>query len=444
MLFSKRDLTRLIVPLLIEQTLALTIGMLDAVMVAQAGEAAVSGVSLVDSVNLLFLYFLGSVATGGAITISQFLGANDLDNARKSASQLIWVPAIFALVISLAMEFSRKGLLSLVFGSVTPEIMASAQAYFFYTVLSYPFIAIYNSGAAIYRAMGNSKVSMYASIVMNLLNVSGNAILIFVFRMGAAGAAIATLFSRVVGACIMMYLVRDKRQLVHVDKLFKFKPDFKLIKRMLGIGIPNGFEGSVFQLGKVITQSLVSTFGTVAIAANAAANTLSALLYIPGNAVGPTMTAVVGRCVGAGEKEQAKKYARKLLGIAYLLIISMSVVLSIASKPLVGMFNLSVDSTTLAIYLFVFHNICVSTVWPVAFTLPNSFRAASDVKYTMILSIVSMWIFRVGGSFFFGKYLGLGVAGVWYGMACDWTFRCIIFGIRYLRGTWLTKYKKMT
>lgn len=441
MLFSKRDLTRLIIPLLIEQTLAITIGMLDTVMVASAGEAAVSGVSLVDSVNLLFLYFLGSLATGGAIVISQFLGAKDIENARGAAKQLLFVPTVFALILSLVMAFFRRGVLSLVFGSVSPEIMNSAEEYFLYTALSFPFIAIYNAGAAIYRAMGNSKVSMYASIIMNVINVVGNAILIFGFGMGAAGAAIATLFSRIVGAFLMIYLVRDRSQTVHIEQLFRYRPDFKLIKRILGIGIPNGFEGSVFQLGKVITQSLVSTFGTVAIAANAAANTLSALLYIPGNAIGPTMTAVVGRCVGAEEMGQAKVYAKKLLGICYLLIIAMAAVLSIFSPQLVGMFNLSDEATRLAIYLFIFHNICVSIVWATAFALPNSFRAANDVRFTMILSIASMWIFRVGFSYLFGEFMGLGVAGVWYGMICDWTFRCIIFGIRFLRGTWLTKYK---
>ncbi len=443
MLFSKRDLTRLIVPLLIEQTLAITIGMIDTVMVASAGEAAVSGVSLVDAVNRLFLYFFSALATGGAIVISQFLGAREIDNAQKAAKQFVYMPAIVALVLSVALIFGHAGLLNLVFGSVSKEIMENARGYFFITALSYPFIAIYNSGAAIYRAMGNSKVSMYASMIMNLINIVGNSILIFGFGLGAKGAAIATLFSHVVGASIMIYLVQDKRQTVFVERILHYKPDFKLIKRIAGIGLPNGFEGSVFQLGKVITQSLVSTFGAVAIAANAAANTLSGLLYIPGSAVGPTMTAVVGRCVGAGEKEQARKYAKKLLGIAYLLIISMAVLLSIFSPQLVGMFSLSPEASKLAIYLFIFHNICVSTVWPTAFTLPNSFRAANDVRFTMIVSIASMWIFRVGFSYLFGKFLGLGVAGVWYGMACDWLFRCVVFGVRFLRGTWLTKYKTM-
>lgn len=443
MLFSRRDLAKLIVPLLIEQALSVTIGMMDTVMVSAAGEAAVSGVSLVDSVNLLILYFLNAMATGGAIVISQALGAKDTKNIKAAPKQLIWVSFLFGVLLSAVMVFSRKGLLRLIFGSISAEIMANAQIYFLFTALSFPFIALRNAVGANYRAYGISKVSMYVSMVQNILNISGNALLIYQFHMGAAGAAIATLFSRFVGAVIMVCLACNKRSPVYIEKILHFKPDFKLIKRILGIGLPSGFENSVFQLGKVITQSLISTFGSVAIAANAVANTLSSMLYIPGSAMGLAMTSVVGRCMGANEKAQAKLYARRLLGIVYAIIAVMAVSMSIFSPNLVGLFSLSEEAEALAIRLFLLHNICVCTVWSTAFTLPNSFRAASDVTYTMVLSITSMWVFRVGGSFFFAKLLGMGVIGVWVGMACDWVFRAVLFGIHYLRGSWLTKYTKI-
>lgn len=441
MLFSKKDLRKLIIPLLIEQAFASTVGMADTIMVAQAGEAAVSAVSLVDSVNLLILYFLGALSTGGSIVISQAIGAQKNTLIEDAKKQLFWVSLLVGVALTVIFIPVRKPLLHLIFGSVSTEIMANAQLYFFITVLSYPFIALRNAVGAAYRAFGNSKVSMYVSFATSFLNICGNAILIFVFHMGVAGAALSTLFARIVGAVIMIFLVCDNRRAVYIKDILHFKPDFKLIKRILGIGIPNAFENSVFQFGKVTTQSLISTFGSVSIAANAAANTLSAMLYIPGSAMGGAMTAVVGRCVGADEREQARQYTRKLLGIVYAIIVTMAVVMSLLSKQFVGMFNLSAEAETLAINLFLLHNICVSTVWPIAFTLPNSFRAASDVQYTMVLSIFSMWAFRVGGSFFFAKFLEMGVLGVWIGMACDWLFRAILFGIRYLRGTWLTKYK---
>lgn len=443
MLFTNRDLKKIIVPLLIEQILGVTIGMLDTVMVASAGEAAVSGVSLVDSVNLLMFYVIGALASGGAITISQLLGAKNKEYANKAVKQLVWVVFLVSSILMVLMLTFRKGLLALIFGSIEADVMASAQIYFLFTAMSYPFLALYNAGAAIFRAMGNSKISMRASLVMNLINLCGNALLIFVFKMGAAGAAIATLFARMVGAGIMMYLAHNKKLEIYMEKTLSWKPDWILIKRICGVGIPNGLENGMFQFGKVITQSLISSFGTVAIAANAAASGLCSIQYTAGGALGLTMVIVVGRCVGACETEQAKMYARKLLFIAYSIVTTVCVIMAIFSKQLVGLYGLSVDSTALGQKLLLLHCVAACTVHPTAFCLTNSFRAASDVRFTMIISMVSMWIFRVGLSYVFGRYMGMGVMGVWYAMVCDWTFRAIIFGTRFIRGTWLTKYKAL-
>lgn len=419
MMFSNLDLRKIIVPLIIEQFLAVTIGMLDTVMVAWAGEEAVSGVSLVDSVNLLMIYIFSALAGGGAVTISQILGTKNKEYAGEAAKQLVWVVFLVSALIMTIMLIFRKSLLSLIFGSVTPQVMANAQIYFLFTALSYPFLALYNAGASIFRATGNSKISMKVSFVMNLTNFCGNALLIFVFRLGAAGAAIATLFARFVGAIIMMYLAHDTKLPVHIQRIFRYKPDFNLIKRICGIGIPNGAENGIFQFGKVLTQSLISSFGTMHIAANAAASGLSSIQYTPGTAIGLAMITIVGRCVGAGEKEQAKEYAKKLLKIAYIMMASLALVMAIFAKPLVGLYGLSPESADLAHKLLLMHSLAIATVHPTAFCLTNSFRAANDVKYTMMLSIASMWIFRVGFSYILGKYLGLGVTGVWCAMILE-------------------------
>ncbi|MBQ6824770.1 MAG: MATE family efflux transporter [Clostridia bacterium] len=442
MLFTKQELKKMIVPMFVENVLSVTVGMADTVMVARAGEAAVSGVSLVDSVNLLILYFIGALSSGGAILIAQAIGAKNERVIKDAQKQLFWISVIISSIISLIIVISHRPLLRLIFGSISAEIMANAQIYFLITALSLPFLAIRNAVGAAYRSFGITKVSMNISLLTNVINVGGNALLIFGFGMGAAGAATSTLFARFIGAVLSVVLVLDKKRPVYIEKLFHYRPDGKLIKRILQIGLPSAFENSVFQLGKVMTQSLVSTFGTVAIAANATANTLTSMLYVPGTTMSGAITTVVGRCVGADEPKQAKKYARNLVGLAYLFIITMALVMWLLSKQLVGLFNLSAESQPLAINLVLFHNAFVCTVWPIAFTLPNAFRAASDVNFTMILSIVSMWLFRVGGSFFFAKTLEFGIYGVWMGMACDWVFRAAVFGIRYLRGTWLTKYKK--
>lgn len=443
MLFSRRDLFKIILPLFAEQLLAVTVGMCDSMMVSSAGEAAVSGVSLVDSINLFLIYVFSAFGAGGAVVCSQFMGKKDYVAARTSAKQLVYsVLAVSILIMTVALVF-RTTLLKLIFGSIEADVMFHAKNYFLFTALSFPFIALYNSGAAIFRSMGNSKVSMFASIITNSINIIGNAIFIFKFRLGAAGAAIATLIARAIGATIMMVLVRNKHNPIYLEKMLRVKLDFPIIKRILGIGIPSGLENGMFQLGKLITQGLISGFGTAAIAANSVASHLAAFEYSVGNAIGLAMVTVVGQCIGAGDKGQAKKYALKLLGIEYAVIIFVSALFSILAKPLIGIYNFSAEGSSIAFTLIIIHNIFTSTVWPVSFTLSNSFRAASDVRYPMAISILSMWIFRVGFSYVFALGLGLGLLGVWLAMFTDWTFRAICFAIRFLRGKWLTKYKPL-
>lgn len=443
MLFSRKDLVKLIIPLFIESIFSVVVGMADTMMVARAGEEAVSGVSLVDSVNLLILYFLGALSTGGAIVLSQVIGAGRSKNVKTIAKQLIWASCIVGLSFTLIMVLFREGLFRLIFGSVSEGIMKNALGYSLFTALSFPFLALHSAVGAYYRVYGNSSVSMRVTLLVNLLNISGNALLIFGFGMGAKGAAIATLFARFVGAAITLALVFHKKTIVYIEDLLHYKPDYNVIKRILSIGLPNAFENSVFQFGKVITQSLISGFGTISIAANAAANTLTSMVYICGQSVGPAMTTVVGRCIGAGEKKQAKIYTRRLVGTVYVMMFFVAGGMSLLASPLVGLFALSDEGTALAIHLILFHNLCAVILHPTAFALTNAFRAASDVSHTMIVSIISMWVFRVGGAFFFAKFLSLGVFGVWLAMFCDWGFRAILFGTRFLRGKWLTKYKEL-
>lgn len=444
MLFSRQDLSKLIIPLFLQQMLAVTVGMLDSVMVSSAGEAAVSGVSLVDSVNLLLVYAFSALASGGAITISQALGAKQHSRTSTAAKQLIWVVFVVSCIIAMIAAIFRQDLLTLIYGNIPADIRESAQAYFFYTAISYPFLALHSACASIYRAAGQSQITLITSIIINFLNLGGNALLIYQFNMGAAGAAIATLISRIVGAAIMMVCICGKNSPIPIHKLFSFRPHWQLIGQICKIGIPNGIENSIFQLGKLMTQSLIVTFGTIEIAANAAANPLTSMQYIPGGAIGMAMTVIVGRCIGAGEHRQARYYTKVLMGICYASILIMSIPMCIFSKELVGLYNLSDASSTLCIQLVLFHSLCVCTVWPLAFTLANSFRAASDVRYPMIISVCSMWIFRVGLSYVFGKILGLELIGVWLALACDWIFRAIIFTVHYIRGKWLTVYKAVT
>ena len=439
MLFSRKDLAKILLPLVLEQVLSVTVGMVDSMMVSGVGEAAVSGVSLVDSLNLLMINIFAALATGGAVVCSQFLGRKDYASARDSAKMLYYVLfAVSAAVTAIAVIF-RSPLLSLIFGRTQADVMENAKIYFLFTALSYPFLALYNGGAAVFRAMGNTRISLRVSLGMNVLNVAGNAVFIYGLHIGAAGVAIATLISRAVGAAVIVALSHGRSNLIYVEKLLRFRPDAVLIKNIVRIGIPSGLENGMFQFGKLLTQSLVSTFTTASIAANAVANSLVSFEYAVGGAVGLTMITVIGRCVGAGEKEQAKSYAKKLLGVAYAIMFATALTLTVFARPAVGVYHLSSQSGDLALKLILLHNACAAAIWPVAFALPNAFRAASDVSFTMIVSAFSMWAFRVGCSYLLADRFGLGVASVWLAMMIDWVFRAAVFLWRFFSGKWLEK-----
>ena len=443
MLFSKKSLILIITPLIIEQLLIIMTGTFDSIMVSSAGEAAVSGVSLVDTVNLLLTYLFTALCSGGAIVTAQLIGQKDFSSAKESAKQLIWVCLFLSTALTILTVFLRIPLLNLIFGKIEYDVMESAKIYFLFTALSYPFLAIQSACSAIFRVTGNSKTPMLISLLANLVNICGNAILIYVFNMGAAGAAIATLFSRIISALISIIIAHSKKQILHIDNVFKYKPQFYLIKKMCAIGIPNGVENAMFQLGKVLTQSLISGFGTIQIAANAVANSLSNIQYASGTAISISMNTVVGQCVGAEEKEQAKYYTKKLLSIAYVCIIFVSIILCVFAEPIISLYNLPYESSNIARNIMYLHSAFICSIWPLAFPLSNAFRSASDVKYTMIIAMFSMWTFRVGLSYVFALLLGLEVYGVWFAMFCDWFFRFIVFSIRFKKGTWLSAYNRL-
>ncbi len=454
MLFSRKDLIKIIVPLMIQQVLTVTVGMIDSMMVSSAGEAAVSGVSLVTSLDLLIMYIFLALSTGGAVIISQALGRGDNEFAKTAAKQLFYAVTIVSAAISAIVIIFRRPLLSLLFGDVEADVMDSALDYFFYIALSFPIYGMFDSIAATFRAMGKSMVTMTSSLIVNAVNITGNAILIYGFDMGAAGAAIATLIARVVGVIIMLILIHNKNLPAHIEKIFKYRPNLTIIKSILKIGIPSGIENGMFQFGKLLTQSLISSFGTVSIAANAVASSMASLQYVPGNAMGVASVAVVGKCIGANEKGQAKKYSRILLGIAYATLFVVVLVMSVFARPIIGIYDLSEESSELARNIILLHGAVAALIWPIGFFLPHVFRAASDVKLTLCTSMFSMWVFRVALSYVlslesvsvFGLFeipgFGMGVMGVWVAMLIDWVFRAAIYLIHYLRGAWLNKYHK--
>ncbi|MDF2589275.1 MAG: family efflux transporter [Anaerocolumna sp.] len=436
-MFSKKRLTKLIVPLIIEQLLAVTVGMADTIMVAKAGESAVSGVSLVDTLNILLINIFSALATGGAVVAAQYLGGKEKEKACKSAGQLLLSTGAISLLIMLISLFCNGLILRLIYGNLEPELMNNAKIYFYITAVSFPFLAIYNSCAALFRAMGNSKVSMYVSLIMNAINVTGNAILIIGLHMGVAGVAYPTLLSRIVAAVIMLALISKKHHPIHIDNIFRIGVDWSMIRRILNIGVPNGLENSIFQVGKILVQGLIASFGLASITANAIAGTIANLEVIPGSAIGLAMITVVGQCVGANDYKQAKKYTIKLMKVTYIIMILLNITVLIFKDPIIlSFYDLSPETLSKTMQLIIFHSIACALIWPASFTLPNALRAANDVKFTMITSIISMWVWRIALSFILGKTLQLGVLGVWIAMSIDWLFRSICFIVRFIRGKW--------
>lgn len=435
-LFDNRALVSLIVPLIIEQLLAVLVGMADSLMVANVGEAAVSGVSLVDQIMVLLINIFTALATGGAVVAGQYLGQKNKEQASRSTTQLIWSMGIISLVITVLVYVCKFWILHGVFGQIEAEVMYHAEVYLLIVTASIPFIALYNGGAAVFRAMGNAEVSMKVSLFMNMINVIGNAILIYGFHCGTEGVAIPTLISRFIAAVVMIRLLLKDKWTLHLERTLQFKPDWGMIKKILSVGVPNGLENSMFQLGKVLVLSLVSTFGTYAIAANAVSNVITLFSILPGQAICLAVTTVIARCVGAGDYEQVKYYNKKMILLTH---IGMAITISMVflSLPFVlKAYHLSDAASEATRHIVWFHGCCAILIWAESFTLPSTFRACGDAKACMIISTLSMWIFRVGASYVLGKWLGLGVFGVWVAMIIDWAFRSLMFGIRYFSGKW--------
>ncbi len=435
-LFTNQQLLALLWPLIIEQALGVLVGMADTVMVSSVGEAAISGVSLVDMINQLIITVFGALATGGAVVTSQHLGAKRPEEAARSAGQLVGLSGILGTAVAVFCLVTRTAQLRLFFGTISEDVMQACLTYFTITALSFPFLALYNAGAAIFRSTGNSAVSMKVSVLVNAINFCGNALCVFVLRMGVAGVAVPTLVSRAVGAVIILSLAARRDYALCITPRTVTRLEGRTVKGILYIGIPSAFENSLFQLGRVLVVSMISLFGTVHISANAVANNLDAVGCIVGNAMGLAMITVVGRCVGAQDFEQTKYYTKKLLLWDYIAQGTVNLLVLFFLNRILGMYTLSPETRALSWTLVMIHNGVAILLWPAGFVLPNALRAANDVRFTMLTSILSMIVWRMGLSWVLCVNMGMGAVGVWLAMVVDWICRVTCFVIRFASGAW--------
>lgn len=436
-IFSNRDLRKLLIPLMLEQLLNCFMGMIDTVMVSNVGSAAISAVSLVDSINVLVIQAFSALAAGGAIICAHFIGSGDKKGANLAARQVLLSITIISVIITVFCFAFKTPLLKLIFGSVEKSVMTASQTYFFYTALSFPFIALYDCGASIFRAQENSRCPMVISVISNVLNVAGNAWMIWGLHMGVAGAAIATLISRIFCAVTVLYFLHRPKQEIVVRDYLKIRPDFKMVKKILAIGIPSGVENGMFQFGKLAIQSTVSTLGTAAIAAQAMTATLEALSGMAAAGVGIGLMTVVGQCIGAGRKDEAVYYIKKLTVIGEVVIVICSIAVFAITKPVTILGGMEAQSAGMCVTMMLAVTIVKPLVWTASFIPAYGLRAAGDVKFSMLVSALSMWVFRVSLCVCLCRYFEFGPMAVWIGMFTDWTVRGIIFTWRFYSKKWL-------
>ena len=438
--YTNKQLLRLIWPLVLEQFLAIAVGLADSMMVAQVGDAAVSGVSLVDSISILMVYIFSAMAAGGAAVCGQYIGRSSEENARSAGQHLMLLSIVLSGLITILLYAFRGVIVHRLFGQIDAEVMAATNMYYQIVMASVPGIAIYNAGAAMFRTMERTDITLKISLVMNAINVGGNALLIFGFGCGTEGVAIPTLVSRWVAALVVIVLLFQKKYPLHLSHLRQFRFQRRILQNIVRIGVPGGIENGMFQLGKIVLYSFISTMGTASITANAVGGSISLLNVMIGMSVNLAMVTVVSQCIGAGAYEKARYYYKKLLIWAYVATAVWVGIILLLLPSLLRIYDVSPEAEHLAYQIEMLHGICTVFLWAPAFITPNFLKTAGDATYTMIVSTASMWIGRIGGAYLLGGVFGMGVLGVWIAHAIvDWIIRGVFFNIRYFRGKWMSK-----
>jgi putative MATE family efflux protein len=438
--WSNKDLFRLLWPLIIEQVLAVTMGAADTMMVSSVGEFAVSGVNIVDNINNLLIIAFIALCTGGSVVVSQYIGRRDTKNSRMASRQLLYIVTLVSLAVTIITVTLRRPAITLIYGRIEADVMDAAAVYFLITCLSYPFLAIYNANAALLRAVGNSRVPMLIALLVNVINIGGNAFLIFVLQIGVAGAAISTLVSRIIAAFITFRMLnRNATSPISLSGFLKIRFNRSMIHNILNVGIPSGLESSMFQIGRLLTQRIFTTFGTSAMAGNAIAGVVNSFSFMPGVAFGMALLTIVGQCAGAKDYAAAKKQTAKIMKLAYITIIGISGLIYIFMDPLINLFSLSPEAHEFAMAFLRVHCISMAIGWPMSFALPNALRAAGDARYVMIVASVSMWTVRVSAAYLLCYVLRVGPLGVWIAMGADFISRGGFYLGRWVRGKWQQK-----
>ena len=439
-LYSNKALLALFIPLLIEYALEFFVGLADSIMVASLGEAAISGVSLVDFLIQLLIFSFSALATGGAVVAGQYLGDKQLGKAQNASTQLMWFSTILSIILMIFVIILRQFLIGILFGQIEADVWHNADIYLYIVSLSIPFIAIYNAGAAIFRTTNDASLPMKIMLVCDILNIAGNAFCIYYLGWDVRGVAIPTVLSRVLAALAILYFAVDENYKLHIKHTLKHKFDMLMLKKVLKVGIPYGVENGLFQLGRVLVLSLVSTFGTMAIAANSVGYAIGIFSVLPGFAINLGLTAIISNCVGANDFKQARYYNKKCIILVVISHIVVNLIIFAMLPMILGIYDLSAQTEAMTTQMVLWHGLFAIIIWPLSFTLPSTFRGAGDSKSVMYISLVVMFICRIALSYVIADWMGVGVFGTWIAMFIDWYVRAGIYIYRYFSNKW-TEYR---
>ena len=436
-LYSNKALLYLFIPLLVEYALEFFVGLADSIMVASLGEAAISGVSLVDFLVQLLIFSFSALATGGAVVAGQYLGDGQIKKAQNASTQLVWFSTLLSVLLMVVVVILRHVLIGVLFGQIEADVWYNADMYLYIVALSIPFIALYNAGAAIFRTTNDASLPMKIMLVCDILNVVGNGFCIYYLGWDVRGVAIPTVISRILAAALILYFVADKNYKLHIKRTIKHRFDVGILKKVLNVGIPYGIENGLFQLGRVLVLSLVSTFGTMAIAANSVGYAIGIFSVLPGFAINLGLTAVISNCVGADDYTQARYYNKKCLILVVISHIIINIVIFAILPLVLGIYNLSPQTAQMTSEMVIWHGIFAIIIWPLSFTVPATFRGAGDSKSVMYISLAVMFTCRIALSYVIADWMGVGVFGTWIAMFIDWYVRAGLYVYRYFSDKWM-------
>lgn len=438
--FSNKEIILFMIPIFIEQIIIAAMGFADSMMVAHSemGELAASGVELVKRIDILVKQIFVALSAGGSVVVSQYIGANDRKNGNIALKSSILALVALTVVFSAVMFVFKNNILHAMYGGVEKAVMKQALLYFSMTILSYPFMTLYNSGSASFRAMANSRVPMVASFMLMFISLAAKYIFIFKLNLGVTGAGLSNLVAYALVGIILLIMLCSHSNKVYIDKPYILKWNNKMVKRVFKLGIPNGIENGLFQAGALILQSLVASLGTAAILANGLAHNITPLLYSFANAFTLGILTFSGQCMGANAPEEAAFYTKHIIKLDYIFVLIGFMIYMPLVRPLSEFFGFSKVATEDGIRILYLYGIFVIIAYPLSFALPNALRGAGDTKFTMLVSVTTMFIFRIGIAYFFVLKMHFGVIGIWYAMVLDWFVRSTCFICRFRSGKWKT------